>query len=1109
MLNVQTRSLLWRAILLVTLAVAAFPQGPTGEITGTVRDTTEAVIPGATVKITNQDTGASRSVTTNESGMYTFPALQPGSYTLSVEQQGFQSQLRRNILLQVQQVARVDFALAVGQVTENVDVTGAAPLLSTEDSTVGQVIENKRINELPLNGRNYLQLAALSPGVNINSSASAGANDFQGGHRARQAVTINGQRGQFNHYTLDGIENTDPNFNTYILLPSIDALQEFKVQTATYPAEFGYGISQINVTTKSGTNQVHGSLFEYVRNDMFDAKNFFDKPNEPVPPFKRNQFGGTIGGPIIGNKLFYFGNYEGLREVKALTSIGTVPWPSLRNGNLSGRRPVYDPASRAKQPDGTITAQQFPGNIIPADRFDPVIKKAMAYWPEPNLPGTVRNYLNNESRRFTDDQFTGRVDFIQSAALSWYGRYSYSKDSEYGPAAIPEHGTWTNSRPDQVLAGATWIISPSLVNNTRFGWTRFDNQMIGTNSYVNDINGDVLKIQGLNLSNNPAFWGLPAFGITGFTGFGDRTHIYLTHNNIFELSDDLNWIKGKHAMKIGFTVKPIHYNQLGNQFALGGFDFDGTSTENPAARTGTGEPLADFLLGYPVQSYTAVKAADAQLRSKYWAGYVADSWKVTPKLTLDFGLRYEFMPPFYDINDQSVNVWGLGTANPILVRASNQGTDRDPYENQLVRFTRAQVVRDGRMGAGLVPSDKNNWAPRLGLAYSLNDTTVIRAGFGTFYNIIDLGNSIYDMARTLAGLRRDYSNRDSPDLKVGGAAFQSGTSGNFVPLAQPLILANSTNMRTTYVNQWSFDVQRTITPTLMVAVGYVGSQSHRLKKFTGWNNPLPGPGTIDLRRPYQQFGWIQYPDSIGNGHYDSLQVKLEQRFTRGFTLLSAYTFGKSIDDTSGIRPGSGDTLFVNDPSCNNSCEKARSGFDAQHRWVSSGLYELPFGRGKSYLGGMNWLGQAFIGGWQMGGIFTMESGLPATPSAGTDTANVGVGAGNRPDATGISPNLDRGNQSVDHFFNTAAFKQPALYTFGNAGRNTIDGPGIINVDVSAMKRFHVMESKYFEFRGEVFNIANHPIFGMPSTNLRSATYGQLTGTRIDSRQIQLALRFSF
>jgi hypothetical protein len=1095
------------AVLLTTTA-DAFAQA-TGEITGTITDSSRSVVPGATVTVTNESTGTLRHAISNEAGVYAAPALPPGSYTVVVELQGFQTITRRNLVLQVQQVARADFELDASTVSESVDVVGGPALLATEDTTVGQVIDNKRIVELPLNGRSYLQLTALTPGVNINSSPSGGATSFQGGHRSRQQISINGQRGQFNHFTLDGIENTDPNFNTYILLPSVDALQEFKVQSATYPAEYGFGVTQINVTTKSGTNQFRGSLFEYFRNDRLDAKNFFDSKAAPIPPFTRNQYGGTIGGPILRNRLFFFANYEGLREDKAQTELSTVPSLALRSGDFTGRQPIYDPATRTMQPDGTITAQPFPGNRIPADRMDATALTAMQYWPEPNIEGTGGNYLSNESRRADTDQWLARIDFAQSDQVSWYGRMSWQKDREYTPSAFPDQGTWTNTRPDQVLVGNTWVLGRSLVSNFRFGWSRFDNLVIGVNSFENDVNGEVLHISGLNLSNDPAFWGRPTFGITGYAGFGDRTNIYLTHNNIYEVGDDLNWVVGKHLIKMGFSVKRIHYNQLGNQFALGGFNFDGSATENPAARTDTGDPVADYLLGLTSQSFTAVQPADAQLRSTYWSGYVADSWRITPTLTMDFGLRYEYLRPFRDLNDQSVNLFGIDTPEPILVRASNQGEGLDPYEGQSVRFTRATLVRDGRMGPGLVNPDRNNWAPRVGLAYSPNSQLVVRAGFGMFYNMIDLGNSIFDMARTLAGLRRDFPNRDFPDLQLTTRPFHTGAEAGVVPLDQPLILANDPDMKSSYVNQWSVNVQRVVTSTLTVDVGYVGSRSFNLKKFTGYNNPLPGPGSIDLRRPYQQFGWIQWPASIGSARFHSLQLKGEQRFSNGFTWLSAYTYAKSMDDTSGVRPGGGDTLFVNNPWCNTTCEWGRSSFDVRHRWVTSALVELPFGRNRRYGSELPGIADAFLGGWQIGGILTLESGLPATPNAGRDTTNIGVGAGNRPMLTGVDPNMPSGERTVDRFFRTEAFTQPPLYTFGDAGRNIIEGPGIVNIDVSLTKRVAVGASRSIEFRAEVFNAANHPIFGLPNTNLLSATYGRLTSTRIDSRQIQLALRFIF
>ncbi|MBI3280103.1 MAG: carboxypeptidase regulatory-like domain-containing protein [Acidobacteria bacterium] len=1099
--------LMWIVLPLGFCPAVILGQGPTGEITGTVRDQTAGVVPNATVKLVNSATGATREILTNESGIYNFPALLPGTYNVTAGREGFQTQTRSGIPVQVQQTVRVDFTLQVGEVAQNIEVSASAMQLSKDDATVGQVIENRRIVELPLNGRNYLQLTALSPGVNINSSASGGATNFMGGQRSRQSISVNGQRGQFNNFTLDGLGNTDTNFNTYIFLPSIDALQEFKVQSATYPADQGFAVSQINVTTKSGSNEIHGSVFEFLRNAAFDAKNFFDKPKEPIPGFRRNQFGGTVGGPIMKNRLFYFVNYEGLRENKALTQTSTLPVPALRAGDFSGQRTIYDPLTRARQPDNRIVAQPFAGNRIPQSRFHPISQKLLQFWPTPNLPGAVQNFLSNEPREVGSDQLMVRLDYQQNNNLSWYGRWNYAEDSEYQPRGIPGQGAVTATRPDQILGGNTWVIRPNMVNDLRFGWSRLDNKLTGPNSGKNDINGKILQIPGFNPSGNPAFWGIPQATFTGYSGFGDVRDVFLTRNNMFEWKENLNWIRGKHVLKLGLHISRIHFENIGNQLPSGTLVFNGFATANPPQRTTTGESVADFLLGYSSETGGAAKEANARLRSSYWSGYISDSVKLTGKLNLDLGLRYEYLQPFKNINDESANIADLSINKPILVRASNLGTDRDPYEGEIVRFRDVTVVRDGRLGPGLYPADRNNWAPRLGLAYSPNQDTVIRAGFGVFYSMIDLGNSIYDMARSLAGLRRENNDVDFPDLTLD-APFRGSTgggigAGGLIEIVQPLILANSNNMLTSYVNQWSLTVQRNLGRDLMVELGYVGSQGHRLKKMNGRNEPLPGPGIIDSRRPYGEFGWIQYPDTVGNSNFNSLQVKVEQGFRNGLTVLAAYTFGKSIDDTSGVRPGGGDTLFVNNPFCVNSCERGRSAFDARQRFVLSGLYQLPFGRGRK-----TGLRSLLTGGWQLGSIITLESGLPETPSAGSDVANVGVGHNNRPDATGINPSLGS-KRSVDRFFNTDAFRIQPIHSYGNAGRNVIEGPGIINADVSVMKDFHVSESKRFELRAEGFNIANHPIFGFPVANLRSGAYGKLTGTRVDSRQIQLALRFVF
>ena len=634
------------------------------------------------------------------------------------------------------------------------EVSGSAPLLSVDDTTVGQVIENRRIVDLPLNGRNYLQLASLSPGVTNTSAPSNGASSFQGGSRGAVSITINGQRNDFNHYTLDGIENTDPNFNTYILLPSVDALQEFKMQTATYPSEFGFSVSQINVTTKSGTNGFHGSAFEFLRNSWFDAKNYFDSPTAPIPEFRRNQFGATVGGPIIRNRLFFLGNYEGLRDSKAQTRIATVPLSALTGGNFTGLNTIYDPSTRTAGPGGTITATPFPGNMISSSRFSPIATALLKYWGTPNRSGTSNNYVNNEALTNTSNQYMARIDYQMTKSLSWFGRYNFDKDAQYVPGSFPQEGSVISTRPDQVLAGGTQVLRPNLVNEVRFGWTRFVNDLTGPNAYKTDINGTILHIPGLNPSNASAFWGVPQINVAGYGSFGDPYTVYLTHNNIWEGHDTASWTLGKHFLMIGAVYQPIHYHQTGNQAALGSLSMDGSATGNPQVAGSVGNSVADFLLGYLSFTQVGIQPADAELHGTYYAGFVGDTWRLNQKLTIDYGVRYEYLTPLADQTDNSSNLTKIDTSAPILVRASNKGTNLDPYAGITARLTNVPIVRDGRLGPGLVNPDKNNFAPRLGISYALDDKTVVRAGIGTFYDVLDMGNSIYDMSRTLAGLRR-------------------------------------------------------------------------------------------------------------------------------------------------------------------------------------------------------------------------------------------------------------------------------------------------------------------------------------------------------------------
>ena len=1102
----KTFLLLGLIILMLTPSALIFGQGPTGTINGTITDASGAVLPKTIIRLTNTATGVTREVKADQAGLYSLPALPPGIYSITATHAGFKSEARSNILLQVQQVARVDFSLTVGDLVQTVEVTSAPPLLSSEDATIGQVIENKRIVELPLNGRNYLQLASLSPGVTNTSAASNGSSSFQGGARGSSSITINGQRNDFNHYTLDGIENTDPNFDSYILLPSLDALQEFKIQTATYPAEFGFAVSQINVTTKSGTNKFHGSAFEFLRNSWLDAKNYFDQPGTKIPSFRRNQFGGTVGGPVLKNRLFFLGNYEGLRDSKALTIVSTVPSVSMISGNFAGLKTIYDPATRVTAPDGTRVATPFPGNVIDPSRFSPISKALLGFYAPPSLSGATNNYVNNEPLTNSSDQYMIRMDYQMSHNISLFGRYNYDKDSQYTPSHLPHQGELVSTRPDQVLAGSTQVFGSHIVNDVRFGWTRFVNNLAGYNAFKSDMNGTVLHIPGLNPTNSPAFWGVPSIGISGYTGFGEPSTVYLTHNNIWEGHDTLSWTIGKHSLSFGGVYQPIHYNQTGNQFALGSFSNDGSATGNPQVAGSTGNPVADFLLGYVSFAQSGLQPAAAELHGTYYAGFIEDTWHIMPKLTLDYGIRYEYLSPLADQIDGSSNLTDIDTTSPILVRASNMGKNLDPYAGLLARLTNVPIVRDGRLGPGLVNPDRNNFAPRLGLSYSVNDKTIVRAGVGTFYDLLDMGNSIYDMARTLAGAIQVSQDPTTLDLTYsnpfGGSSTGAGTTIN---IATPTLLTNDVNMRTTYVNEWMLNAQRTLGKNTVFEVGYVGSSGHRLKRELSLNTPQPGPGNLQLRRPWQNLGFIQHPESNGNTNYNGLQMKVERSFSNGFTVLSAYTWSKSIDDTSGVRPGGGDVLFPSDPFSIGRAERGLSSFDVRHRWVTSGLAESPIGKNKAYSFGP--VTNALLSNWQLGGILTVQSGGPLTVTDGRDVPNIGNGATPRPNLTGLPIQL--ANRTVGKWFNTAAFAVQPAYTFGNAGRNIVEGPGEVDLDMSLMKTIPIGERVATELRWEVFNVANHPIFSLPNGTFNSTTFGAISSTKVDSREMQIAARIVF
>jgi Carboxypeptidase regulatory-like domain/TonB-dependent Receptor Plug Domain len=1101
-----------------------------GTITGEVRDSTGGLVPGATVTVINKATNASRTTQTNEVGLFDFPALPPGPYTVKAELEGFKA-ASRDVELQVQATARVNFALELGTISEQTTVTGVSPLVETSNATVGTVIENRRIVELPLNGRNYLDLVKLSPNVSADFADGGQATSRQGGTRSTQQLSISGQRREFNYYTLDGVDNTDVNFNTYIFLPSVDALEEFKVQTGVYSAEFGREASQVNVVTKSGTNSLHGTVFEFHRDDALDARPYAFTASQaaaPKAPFKWDQYGYTAGGPVLKNHLFYMSNFEGYRDRKQFQSLYSVPSAAMRRGdfsellaNLGAINPQTGQPGSLSGPHGGIivdptrctvagttrTCNPFAGNIIPSSRFNSISQKLLEFYPEPNngTGGLVNNYLSLQDREINKYQYTQRMDLIQNSKSSWMGRYSYGRENQVSPA-LKLNGTKLDTRVHQVALGNTWTVSSTLVNEFRFGFNYFYNtygrELANERDVVKELN-----IPGISL-NPPEAWGIPSIGITGFNGFGDDTEgPYTNRNRAFEFSDNVSWIRGRHAFKVGGTLRYDMYNQVGNQFARGNFAFQ------PIA---TGYAFADFMLGYTQQDESAVALAVTKFRALSPSVYFADTWKVRSDMTFDLGIRYEYTPPWLDQNgtlmnaslpchDTTPNVQNLA-CHPVMVRIGGG----DVYENTVLRFApNIQVARDGRLGDRLVFDDKKNFAPRIGWAFTPSDKWSYRAGTGIFY-MQDTGNPRFDMARNLSGRRRDNTLLQTPDLTLD-APFRGVGSANDCGVAPPLVcltniyvLGNMPNRTTPYMWQYLFNVQRELGPSTALEVGYLGSHSYRLERMFDWNETIPGvSGTVQSRKPYPEYTKVQEIGNVAQAKYNSLAVKLTRRLHDGLSVLGGYTLSKSTDNGSGIRTLGGDTLFPQNSFCLE-CEWGLSIFDVRHRFVASVLYELPFGGGKPFL--KDGVGGAILGGWQISAIVNKSSGFPRNVLSGTDRSNTGGGQDRPNVVAGIDPN--DGPQTVAKWFNTDAYVPNVVGTWGNAGRNTVIGPGIFNLDTSIIRNFR-MGSKALQLRLEAFNVLNNPIWNDPSTTLTSSTYGAITSTRRPMRELQLGVKFVF
>ncbi|MGI8785668.1 MAG: TonB-dependent receptor domain-containing protein [Acidobacteriota bacterium] len=1126
-------STLW-ALISICVTGICLAQVTTGTISGTVRDNTGGVVPGAEVAITEVTKGTSQKYLTDDSGAYSAPFLIPGAYEISVEMSGFKRQIRSGIILQVDQKARVDFVLEIGEVTETTTVVGTAPLVKSDSAELGEVIEERAIRELPLNGRNFAQLVYLAPGITTGQVGEnlSGASTFN----PRGASNFNalGHHANSNGWLIDGIDNNEYTFNTVIVTPSIESVREFKVLTGTYSAEFGRGAGVVSVSTKSGSNDIHGSLFEFLRNDVFDARNFFAlPPPAKKPPFRRNQYGAAIGGPVYIPKLydgrkrtFIFGDYSGLREIRGLTNVNTVPTDKTRNGDFSGftnlsgqliriydplttrRNPNYDSTKPVSSSNPQFLRDQFLGNIIPANRIHPVGRNVASIYPLPNQPGNFDNFISTANRNVTDNAFNVRLDHNFSEKLTMFARYSfdqYKLDAPQGQAACclptpPEAAKRfdlgpfvagiqnTRLRTQGLALNFTRILQPNLVNEVRIGFARTTPATF--QSDFGHKSAESLGIRGINISEFTS--GLPNLNVPDFTGISGgpaflpvnpkQTH-YQIDNNLF-------WTRGRHGLKFGYHYVRRLVSPFTNTDTRSTITFGRNFTNDPVTNTqGTG--LATLLTGYATAGARGFLLEPYYMTNQEHAAFIQDDFKISSRVTLNMGLRYEVYVPDVEIRDRLVNF----------------------------DLTALRLVYAGEDGASRTANKKTqygNFGPRFGFAWDLvgDARTVLRGGYGISYFPEPhsasslLGQQVpYTISQNFQPETNpvDFSSVPTIDNPFPAIKLVKPRTTAELNAANPRVVGHSFENETSYAQSWNLDLQRQLTPTLVGEVAYAGSRGIHLAFFYNPNEVQPGTGSQASRRlltaALPNASSLNQADPRNMSVYHSLQAKLSKRFAQGLQFLFSYTYGKTLDFGGSAASGGGSTGGPQTVT-NLRAGRGLAGFDIKHRAVGSYVYELPIGPGKK-LANRGGVAGKIIGGWQISGISTFTTGRPFNVNL---ASGVNSGAPSWPNRTGKGTLEERG---PSRWFNPADFVAPPANTYGNVGRGVLYAPGHINFDTSLVKNTAITEAIKIQYRFDAFNLFNTPALGFPNANIGSPTVGRITSTIADNRILQMALKVEF
>lgn len=1068
------------------ICAAAWAQQDMGVITGLITDATGAAVPGATITALNQETGEVWSLPSGDTGAYTIGPLRIGVYRVTAEKPGFKKAVRENIRLSAQDRRRADFQLELGQVSDAVSVTADAPLLQAETSSLAHVVEQRSIRTLPLNARNFQQLAWLTAGV----LPATRSRDRESGFNAH------GQPVTQNNFIIDGVDNNNnvmgmQDRKAQVVVPSLDAVAEFKVQTSNYSAEFGRNSGAVMIVSlKSGTNEFHGTAYDYLRNDKTDARDTFayadrngDGKADPEV-LRQNQFGATFGGPVRRNRTFFFASWEGRRQRRAQTDLGIVPTAGERSGVFpTSLRILNDPA----------TGQPFPANTIPRSRFDATAARLLELWPQPNFSGsgTRQNYLSTPPWNSTTDQVDARLDHNPTEQDRLFGRFSLNRFDQLRASIFepPARGGQNNDRAfddnDARTAAFSWthILSPTLVNEIRYGFIR---QKVDKRELSKEPMGVINAQYGIR--GIPAYdrlYGLPTFNLSGgvgYTGLGEPGSMpnFKIHQ-VHQYLNNLSWNRGNHNFKFGVDLRWNRSDIFGGDGAHGNFTFDGQFTRIS---------LADFLLGMPA-AVNLTTLLPGQMRFRNYMFYAQDDWKATPRLTVNLGLRYELTSPWWDKHDNM---------NKLELQPGPQFNT---------------IVKAGACGSwscrGLVNTDTNNWGPRLGFAYQLGKSTVIRSGAGVFFggqgSLGANGRMIANFPFSRRVGLQSTPTRPAAQLAAGLPADVLG-DGTRPPDNLNWIVWEQ-NFPAPTVYQWNFALQRQLFGETSLTVAYVGSSSNYLLSDYNWNGSDFGPPASERqRRRIPQWNNISLYTPFGSANYHGLDVQLERRYAGGLAFTGAYTWSHSIDNIAEqFGSGGGGLTYFRDFRLS----RGHSNFDVRHRFVSSFVYEMPWGKGRRWLNRSGVL-DAVLGGWQLSGLVSLQTGHYFTVTVPNARQRLGATAVGDwwPDRM-RDPRL--ATRTAERWFDTGAFASPrnpdGSWRLGNAGRAILNADGVFNWDAGLMKNFALGERIHLQLRWELFNATNTPTLDDPVANFESPDFGKVRSTVSLPRQMQFALRLSF